>query len=354
MNRFIPQYEPVIKLKYIYAVVRQMLSGWVGTGEKVEEFEKAIEKMTFSTDVVSTTSGTMALYLAISALEIPKSKKIVFPAYTFLAGANVAKHLGYQIEFLDVDKTTMAIHPWTLQARLQKKNDIGAVIFVDHNAFSDDLIKIKKLCNEYSIPLIEDSAQAFGTAGFVGDIGIYSFSVPKIITTGQGGVAFTRNYELAKKMRQLRDHGDNWRKTKIHNYIGLNLKFNDILAAYGLAQIKDFNNIIHKKQKILKEYLKYLPILTRRCCYGEHNAWMVIYPTDKADKIIEALGKQKIQAVKYYRSIPSNPSFGVTKRFKNAEYIHDHYLYLPSSLNLTKREIKKICEIVLKIENTNE
>ena len=349
MSKFIPQYQPVVKWKYIYAVVKQMLSGWVGTGATVDKFEKTIRDMILTDYVVSTTSGTMALYLALCALEIPKDKKIIFPAYTFLSGANVAKHLGYEVEFMDVDKETMAIHPWALTTRLKNKNDIGAVIFVDHNAFTDDLQSIVNICKKYNIPLIEDSAQAFGTAGTKGDIGIYSFSVPKIITTGQGGVAFTRNKEYAERMLRLRDHGDNWRQTKVHNHIGLNLKFNDILAAYGLAQIKEFGKLLDKKDDILNEYKKHIHIETRRWG-GRRNAWMVIYKTNKANKIIEALGKEQIQAVKYYRSIPSNPAFGISRSFPNAEYIHDHYLYLPSSLNLSKRDIRRICKIIKEVE----
>lgn len=350
MNKFIPQYQPVMKLKYIWAVAKQMASGWVGTGERVEEFERILSGKCLNKHVIATTSGTMALYLALVALQIPKTKKIIFPAYTFLAGANVAKHLGYKVEFLDVDLETMAISADTLKARLDKKTDIGAVIFVNHNGFQDDILGIRTWCTQYKIPLIEDSAQAIGDCGGLnGDIGIYSFSVPKLITTGQGGAAFTNNDILAERMRQIRDHGDGWRKTKIHNHIGLNLKFNDILAAYGLAQLKDIHKLQTLRGKILDEYKKYIPLETRKA-YGNTSGWMAIYRTDKADKIIKALWEEKIQAVKYYRSIPSNPSFGSKTGFPNAEYIHDHYLYLPSSLNLTKKDIKRICKIIKEVE----
>lgn len=351
MSKFIPQYQPVVKLKYIYAVMKQMLSGWVGTGMKVEEFEEELKDLAKAKHVISTTSGTMALYLALSALKVPKTKKIIFPAYTFLAGANVAKHLGYKIEFLDVDLESMCIHPLTLEKRLKEKSDdIGAVIYVDHNGLSLYAPEIKNICKEYNIPMIEDSAQAIGSGGWWGDIAIFSFSVPKLITTGQGGVVFTNNDELAERVRQLRDHGDNWRKTKIHNHIGINLKFNDILAAYGLAQLKDFEKLVIQRQRMLLEYKKHLPI-KGEWYNGRFTSWMVIYHTNKADKIIEELSKHQIQAVKYYRSIPSNPSFNVKTEFVNAEYIHDHFLYLPSSLNLKKKDIKRICKIIKEVEN---
>lgn len=346
MNKFIPQYEPNVKFDYISEATRQMQTGWIGTGRTTEDFEEEIKKISGAKFAISTTSGTMALFLGIASLKIDKSKKIIFPSYTFLAGANVIKFLGYEIEFVDIRKETMCLDP-----KLLKLDDsVGAVVFVNHNGYcGEDLRKIKQMCFEKHILLIEDSAQALGTpnAGRSGFFGIYSFSVPKLVTTGQGGVVITDDKYLATKIKELRDHGDNWRQDKIHKFVGLNLKFNDILAAFGISQLKNLDNLLEERKRVFDEYRKHIKLID----YDKDSTWMVIYKTKKADKIIEALKKENIQAVKYYRPITNNPSFLSNTKYKVAEYVYKHYLYLPSSLCLKNEDIAEICKIIQEVEN---
>lgn len=352
MTRFIPQFEPVILPEYIEAVTKQMESGWIGTSGMTEEFENAIQNYTGG-HVISTTSGTMAIFLGLSALNIPKTKKIAFPTYTFLAGANVIKSLGYEIEFVDIDCDTMCMSPDKLREVIGP--DLGAVVFVNHNGYSlADRDAIHWMCQQHGIHFIEDSAQALGvdpSAGLMGVFGVFSFSVPKIITTGQGGVIFTRDDELAARARQIRDHGDNWRKDKIHSHVGMNLKFNDMAAALGKAQLDRLPQILTTRDRIFDNYNKYLKL--QDC--GYYSTWMVVYRTNKADTIIAALKAENIQAVKYYRPIPSNPPFLLDPtKYTGAEYVYQHHLYLPSSLNLTANEIEQICNIIRKVEDEEE
>lgn len=344
MKRFIPQYEPYIKSEYIQSVYKQMKSGWIGTSSTTEQFENKIKEITKMKHVISTTSGTMALYLGLCSLDIPKNKTILFPSYTFLAGANVIKHLGYDIKFVDIDPDTLCMNP----DKVILDDSVGAVMFVDHNGYVGyDRTKIKQLCDNKNIPFIEDSAQGLGIsyAGTLGIFSIFSFSVPKLITTGQGGVIMTNDDFLAKKIKQLRDHGDDWRKDKIHKNIGINLKFNDMAAALGLAQLNNLDEILKLRKSVFDNYRKYIDIID----YDYDSTWMVIHHTNKADKIIEALKLENIQAVKYYKSIPSNPAFFDGNEYPMAEYVQEHCLYLPSSLNLKSYEIKKICKIINEI-----
>lgn len=350
MNKFTPQYEPTIRMSYIFDVARQMLSGWVGSGDRTLEFERMIQDITKSKYVISTTSGTMALYLGLSALGIDKSKTIVFPAYTFLAAANVCRQLGYNVELVDVKLDTMCIDP----DKLKLNSSHGAVIFVNHNGYvGPDVQRVKAICDEAKIPMIEDSSQALGmpTAGTTGVFGVFSFSVPKLITTGQGGVIFTDDSELAVKIRQIHDQGDNWRKDKIHKNIGINLKFNDILSAYGIAQLKRLKKLLKIRKNIFKLYKKHLNLYSQNIVnFGYDSTWMVIYKTDRADQIITELRKKDIQAVKYYRPVNENPPYTDGKVYENSVTIYNKYLYLPSSLNLKSSKIKEICQIIMKTE----
>ena len=129
-SRFIPQFEPYVSEKYIDSVSEQMRTGWVGPGKKVEEFERKISEFYNSSEkpfVSATTSGTAALILAIESLEIPKGSTILFPAYTFLAGANAARFLGYNIELVDIKENTLCMDP----DKIKFNNNVKAVIFVN-------------------------------------------------------------------------------------------------------------------------------------------------------------------------------------------------------------------------------
>lgn len=351
MNKFIPQYEPDIRPEYIQAVQEQMQSGWIGTSKAVENFEEYIQDYTGRQHVISTTSGTMALYLGLAAMDIPKDKKILFPSYTFLAGANVIKSLGYEIEFIDIDVESLCMDVNLLLDRISKDAaSIGAVIYVEHNANDEWTHTMEWLCALNHIPLIVDSAQSFGNNIDcpMRAFSIYSFSVPKLITTGQGGVLLTDLDWLAERAKQIRDHGDNWRATKVHEHIGLNLKFNDMAAALGLAQLDQLGDIIERREKVFDYYRNHIQLVD----FGFKSTWMVIYKTDKADEIIEALKAEKIQAVKYYKPIPSNPAFFDGKSYPVAEYVYDHFIYLPSSLTLTETDIDRVCEIINRVEFT--
>lgn len=350
--RFIPQFEPLIKEQYAKAVYDQIISGWIGSSKKTSELENKISEITGAKYCLSTTSGTIAIILALYGLNIPKNKTILFPSYTFLAGANAAKFLGYNVEFVDVDKDTLSITEKSLLTKLKnsKIDEIGCLIFVNHNGYvGEEVLKVKNLCDRYNIKFLEDSSQALGikNAGMTGDVGIFSFSVPKIITTGQGGVMFTNNEEVYKLASQLRDHGDNWRKTKLHDNLGINLKFDDIHAAYGLAQLEDLDNLLNERKRIFEQYKKHLKIND----FGNSSTWMIIHYNNKPNEIIEKLAKNNIQAVQYYKPINHNKIYSESDNFYfiEANWIYNNTIYLPSSLNLTNDEIDNICDIIKKI-----
>ena len=107
--KFIPQIEPLVRKKWAKAVYKQIRSGWIGPGKATIAFEDEIKKIHNVQHAIATTSGTAALMLAISALNISKDKIILCPNYGFLAGANTAKYLGYKVELIDIDKDSLCM-----------------------------------------------------------------------------------------------------------------------------------------------------------------------------------------------------------------------------------------------------
>jgi perosamine synthetase len=349
------QFEPVITARDIAAVCSQMQSGFVGPGKTTEEFEKKLAEIANRRYCFATTSGTTALMLSILALEIPKGKTILFPSYTFLAGANAAKLLGYNVQLIDINPETLCIDVKKLEEWLWLDSTavpmIGAVMFVNHNGYvRSDVYAVKSLCRAYEVPMIEDAAQCMGIDGAfqVGDISTVSFSVPKLINCGQGGAVFTDNDNLAQKIDQIRDQGgSDWRKTRIHKHVGGNFRFNDILASYGLSQLNRLEEIKENKKRILDRYSKHIEIYR----YDQNITWMAIYRTKNANRIIEELKANDIQGVRYYRPVCENDQFKSSEKFEVAEMLYEELVYLPSSLNLEDLQIDKVCEIIKETEN---
>jgi perosamine synthetase len=209
------------------------------------------------------------------------------------------------------------------------------------------------MCDDEAIFMVEDSACALGQwydgkthAGLLGNIGCFSFSVPKLITTGQGGMVVTNDEALKVRCMEVIDQGStSWRRTGIHEGVGANFKFNDICAAYGLAQLNDIEELLKKRYSIHTTYLEEgIPLHTFP--QGRLTGpWTNILVSKKAQAIKFALLQEGIESRLVYR--PLHLSFKRPgKVYKNSRYLAEYALYLPSSLSLTKKQVRHICSII--------
>ena len=164
-HKFIPQFEPLIKRKYAKAVEKQILSGWVGSSKTTTKFEHAIKKVMNVDYCISTTSGTASLMLAIESLHLPKGSTILFPNYTFLAGANAAPVLGYKIRLVDVNTATMGMDVDLIESHID--DSVSCIMYVNHNGYCGyEHFALHRLCEKYNLKLIQDSSQCFAMENF--------------------------------------------------------------------------------------------------------------------------------------------------------------------------------------------
>ena len=311
---FIPLAEPWVGADCAEAVGRQVASGFLGPGEATGKFAKRIAELTGTEYCIPTTSGTIALSVAAKALQLKPDDEILVPAYGVISTINAFASFGYAPRLVDIDPTTACIDPVALAGRLTKRTK--AVCFVNFSGHTGTPVaEVAAFCRSKGLPLIEDAACALGhrydgkMAGSFGDIGCLSFSVPKVLTTGQGGAVITNAKMLADRALEFIDHGDlEWRRTNLNRGIGTNLRFNDVLASLGLAQFDTLAERLRRKRQSystlrqeLDDYLYAVP--------GDEAPLHNIVFSDDPAALVAKLRSQEIGAAVQYRFLAEHPPY---------------------------------------------
>lgn len=274
-KEFIPYFRLETTQNEIDAVVDVLKSGWLTTASKCMEFEKQFCQFLGCKYSLAFNSATAGLHVALAGLDIKKGDKIIVPSYSFVASAEVIHYMGAIPVFCDIEKDTYHLDVNEVEKILEndKKKEIKALMYVSLGGYNHNEHKILQLCKKYNIYSVYDGAHsvpAKDQVGFHGcnyDVFVYSFYANKNMTTGgEGGMAFTNNEELFKKMKPYRLHGisrDVWdrftsKSTLTYRYDvicdGFKYNLTDIAATFGIEQLKTINQNMQKRKDIARKY----------------------------------------------------------------------------------------------------
>lgn len=359
----IEQTKPLIGENEQKAVDEYLKSGgWITEFKKTEEFELRLASFLGVKHCIVVPSGTIALALACMVFKNEKKKKVLVPDMSMIATANAVLLAGMEVEFCDVADYNNCID-YGILSKYFGRDDIAGIIHVSFNGRGIDLDIIAKECKRYGWFFIEDACQAFGSKfdgkylGTYGDIGCFSLSPHKIITTGQGGFLVTNNDFHAMKLRHLKDFGR--RKPGIDDHIdlGFNFKFTDLQAVVGLAQLEGIYERIQRKKEIYDRYYEKLAnghnlhMILRD---EDHVPWFVdlytnvdFQPNYLKEHITNALNKDKIGYRPMYPPMHTQAPYRAWGSYPISEQISRDGLWLPSHLELTNEQIDTICNCIL-------
>lgn len=260
------------------AVSRVLLSNKVNywTGTECREFEKEFAQWAGTEYAIALGNGTLALDVALKAMEVGQGDDVIVTSRTFLASASAIVTAGANPVFADVDLNSQNISAETIQAVLTPKTK--AIIVVHLAGMPAEMDDIMALANKHKLWVIEDCAQAHGTrykgksAGSIGHVGAWSFCQDKIMTTGgEGGMVTTNDKELWSKMWSYKDHGKSYDAVYnrqhppgfrwLHESFGTNWRMMEMQAVIGRIQLKRMADWTAKRQtnaakleKVLKQF----------------------------------------------------------------------------------------------------
>jgi 8-amino-3,8-dideoxy-alpha-D-manno-octulosonate transaminase len=233
---------------------------------KVREFEEAFAKYCGTNYALGVTSGSAALKVALTALDIGPGDDVLVPAFTFLATYEAVMEVGAIPIMVDIDET-LNLDPKEIA---KKKTPYTKAIIPVHMCGSAACIDtILEEARKHKLLVLEDNAQGCGASfkrkklGSFGDMGCFSFDYVKTVTTGEGGMVITNNKDLYHRAEWYHDHGHDHnpkvsRALEGRTILGFNYRMNELQGALGLAQLRKLDYICseqRKNKKVIKDTL---------------------------------------------------------------------------------------------------
>jgi perosamine synthetase len=355
MNRFIPQMEPWFGVEETNALTDYMEGGgWVTEFKQTEEFERLIAEYTGSKFCHVVNNGTISLTLAALACGIEAGDEVIVPNYTMVATPNSIKLFGAVPIFIDVEPNTLCLDFELVEKAINSKTKAIMLVNANGRYPSYQINQLEKLCSEHNIILIEDSAQALGSfypdgrhMGTVGSVGSFSFSAPKVISTGQGGALITNDEKISKKISQLKDFGRSGGGNDIHEVMGYNFKFTDIQAVVGIEQMKKLQFRVDRKKQILKLYKDKLGSVDEVKFFKQDltktTPWFIDSMVKERDSLMGYLKNNNIGTRVMYPPINKQLAYNEKGNHEISNLIGQKGLWLPSASQLSEKEIGYIC-----------
>ncbi|MDO8307747.1 MAG: DegT/DnrJ/EryC1/StrS family aminotransferase [Actinomycetota bacterium] len=349
----IPAARPVIGAQERAAVDRVLASGLLAQGPEVAAFEAEFSSVVADRICVAVNSGTSALHLALLAAGIGPGDEVIVPSFTFAATANAVALTGAVPVFADIEPRHFCLDPAAVEAAIGPRT--RAVMPVHLYGHPSDLRRLREICERHDLLLFEDAAQAHAASmdgvpvGAWGIAGSFSFYPTKNMTTGEGGLVATADEGLARKIRLLRNQGQERRYE--NEIVGLNNRMTDIHAAIGRVQLRQLAGWTADRQanaRFFDEYLEGVvtPAVADGAAHVYHQYTIRVVGLDR-DEFAAHLAAKGVGTGVYY-PIPNHrlPAFARDVDLPETERAALECLSLPVYPSLTEAEREQVATAV--------
>jgi len=368
------------------AVKNILLSNKVNywTGQECREFEKEFASFSGTKYAVALANGTVALDVALKALQIGAGDDVIVTSRTFLASASSIVTAGANPIFADVELDSQNISRRTIEAVLTPNTK--AIICVHLAGWMCDMDPIMQLASEKGLYVIEDCAQAHGAkykgkpAGSIGHIAAWSFCQDKIMTTGgEGGMVTTNDESLWKKMWSYKDHGKSYDSVYnkqhppgfrwLHDSFGTNWRMMEMQAVIGRIQLTYMpdwtKNRIENADKILKafDHSNYFTVNrpTDDYLHAQYKCYVQVninaLPSGwSRDRIMQFINAEGVPCYSgscsevYLEHAFDNTNWRPKERLKNAQQLGETSLMFLVHPTLSEDNIKKTVDVIEKLK----
>lgn len=327
--------------------------GFLTEFRRTAAFEAAIADYTGAKHCIAVNNGTISLTLAALAVGVVAGDEVIVPNYTMIATPNSVQMFGATPVFVDVERDTLCMDIKAASAAITPKTKAIMLVNANGRAPNAGIEAFRKLCDDKGLVLIEDAAQSLGSRfadgvhqGRKGLVGSFSFSAPKIISTGQGGALITDDDAVAARIRKLKDFGRAGGGNDIHDTLGYNFKFTELQAVIGQEQMKKLPWRVERKREIYRKYRTSLEGVSGIGFFAQDlettTPWFIDCWVENRDRLQAHLKDAGIGTRVMYPPINRQEAYGVAGVHPVSEWVGEQGLWLPSAAQLQDTDIDRI------------
>jgi perosamine synthetase len=371
----IPSFRPWLGPEEQEAV-RQVLEGrWLGIGKVTEQFEQALRSRLETPHVIATSSGTAALHLALTELQLAPGDEVIVPSMTFVATIQMIQAAGATPVFCEVEPGTLNMDPDHAAALVGPRTRV--LLPVHYGGCACNMGRLLELAESRGLKIVEDAAHAFGSSwkgrkiGTLGDLTCFSFDPIKNITCGEGGAIATANEALARRLlvrRNLGIQSESWHQlewARSWNYAivsdGYRYAMPNLNAAIGLVQLARAESIRQRKQQVIRQYdqafrqWQQVALLERDLVDSFPFSYVIRILDGRRDQLLAHLRQQGIGATVQFTPNHLQPHFarpGV--HLPTTELLYGQIITLPLFAEMTDAQVEEVIATVVEFLQANE
>jgi perosamine synthetase len=369
MNFDIPLAKPDLKGNEAKYALEAIQSGWIGTGPFIKQFEKEFSRLSGARAAIACANGTVALHLALRAMDLGPGDEVIVPSFTYVATANAVRLCGAEPVFVDVEPATWCIDPLQIEQAITPRTK--GIIPVDLFGHPADLDTINRLATIFGLWVVEDAAEAAlarykgQPVGGLAQVTTFSFHVTKVFTSGEGGAVTMNDEKIETFIRMIYSHGMDPQRRFFFPVSGYNYRLTNVAAGLLCAQIERHEQFLQRRTDIFRLYqelLQGIPGIGIRpvAPWATLSPWLFSITVDAGEfgetreQLIDKLAKNRIESRPFFIPVHSLPPFRESAQLRNTLCpVTDHLcsvgVNLPTYTTMTDNQIARVVNVIKRV-----